>query len=473
MTEFIPESADRTREALASIWRTGFDAPAALEQVVLEGVDPVLPSNYRVGTAAAAPIAAAGLAAAEIWRGRGGGRQTVKVSMRAAAAAFRSERYLRIDGKRPPALWDPLSGFYPTGDGGWVQLHTNFPHHRAGVLAVLRCDLEREAVARAILGWSASALEDTLAGRGLCATMMRTHDRWCAHPQGRALDAIPLLAIDKLDDSPAEPAGAGNRPLSGVRVLDLSRILAGPVAGRCLAEHGADVMRVAAEHLPSIAPLVIDTGRGKLSSFIDLRNASGRDRLKTLVASTDVFLQAYRPGAIAGRGFSDKALAALRPGIVCVSVSAYGHRGPWSERRGFDSLVQTVSGIAHESGQDAGRGGPLHLPCQALDHATGYLAAFGAMAALDRRARHGGSWRVRVALGATGRWLDALGRVPDGLEAPDPGVDDVADLLQTTKSEFGTLQHIRPAAELDTTPAYWARPPVTLGTHPPDWPERG
>ena len=456
------------RGVLAQLWRWAVEDPDALDSTRLTGGDPVLPSNFKIATAATASIAAAGLAAAELWRLRGGRRQRVAVDARAAAAAFRSERYLRVDGRQPPGAWHPVSGFYRAGDGRWIQLHCNFPHHRDGVLRVLGCDGTREAVTVAVAGWKAAELEDALAAAGLCAGMVRAPDEWQLHSQAQAVAELPLFEIVQIGEAPAEAPGSGDRPLSGVRVLDLTRVIAGPVCGRTLAEHGADVLLVTAEHLPSIEVHVMDFGHGKRSARLDLRRADHAERLRSLIRSCDVICQSYRPGALAAHGLSAEELARLRPGIVYVTLSAYSHVGPWRERRGFDSLVQSVSGIAHEGGAAAGLDGPKHLPAQALDHATGYLAAFGAMVALARRARAGGSYLVRVSLAQTGRWIDRLGRVA-GLGAPDPRVEDVDEFLQTTETPFGVLRHVAPAAKLSETPAHWACPSVPLGTHAPEW----
>ncbi|MCX4170593.1 MULTISPECIES: CoA transferase [Paraburkholderia] len=457
--------------ALKHIWMTAQCDPTALRSVSLPGTDPGLPSVYRVGALASATIAASGLAAAEYHRLRTGRRQHVTVEMRRALASFRSERYLRIDEGPPPALRDPVMGFYATRDGRWIQLHTNFPHHLEGVLKVLGCANDRAAVAEAIRGWDGAMLDQTLADAGLCAALIRTPDEWAALDQAKAIAGLPLFEIERIGDAPVEPPrGAGaERPLAGVRVLDVSRIIAGPVAGRALAQHGAEVLMVNGPHLPNIAPLVIDNGRGKRSAVIDLRNATGRETLNGLVSDADVFLQAYRPGALTARGFGPEELARVRPGIVYVSVCAYGHKGPWAGRRGFDSLVQSASGIAFTEREAAGWDEPKHLPCQALDHATGYLAAFGAMAALTRRATEGGSWHVRVSLAQTGRWLQSFGLLPDGWKAPDVSIDDVRDCLGTVQSEFGRVLGVLPAERLEETPAYFALPPARIGAHEAKW----
>ncbi|EIF29876.1 putative acyl-CoA transferase/carnitine dehydratase [Burkholderia sp. Ch1-1] len=457
--------------ALKHIWTLAGCDPSALRSVTLAGADPGLPSVYRVGTLASASIAATGLAAAEYHRLRTGRRQHVTVEMRRALASFRSERYLRINDGPPPALRDPVMGFYETHDGRWIQLHTNFPHHLQGVLNVLGCANDRDAVAAAIRGWDGATLDQTLADAGLCAALIRTPDEWAALDQAKAIAGLPLFEIERIGDAPAEPPAqrGADRPLAGVRVLDLSRIIAGPVAGRALAQHGAQVLMINGPHLPNIAPLVIDNGRGKRSALVDLREAAGREVLRGLAGNADVFLQAYRPGALAARGFGPEELARVRPGIVYVSVSAYGHEGSWAQRRGFDSLVQSASGIAFTEREAAGWHEPKHLPCQALDHATGYLAAFGAMAALARRATEGGSWHVRVSLAQTGRWLQSFGQIPEGWKAPDVALDDVRDCLASVESEFGRVLGVQPAEVLGETPAFFALPPSRVGAHEARW----
>ncbi|WP_322039935.1 CoA transferase [Burkholderia diffusa] len=457
--------------ALTRLWQLAHGEPGAPARAAVTGQDPTLPSTFHVGTLAAATIAAAGLAAAECHRLRTGIAQRVDVSMRDALVAFRSERYLRVDDGLPPEPRHPVTGFYDTRDGRWIQLHANFPHHLHGILDVLGCGPQRDDVAAAIRTWDGAALDTALAEAGLCAALIRTPEEWAAHDQARALASLPLFEIERIGEAPVEAIGRGepDQPLAGVRVLDLTRIIAGPVAGRTLASHGAQTLLVNGPHLPNIASLVIDNGRGKRSTWIDLREAAGVATLRELARDADVFLQAYRPGALAARGFSPQALAELRPGIVCVSVSAYGHAGPWSMRRGFDSLVQSASGIAWHEQHAARADRPRHLPCQALDHATGYLAAFGAMIALARRATEGGSWHVRLSLAQTGRWLQSFGTVPDGLHAPDFTFDDVRDRIDRTASPFGVIDAVRPAERLSATPPRFTRPPVPLGTDEARW----
>jgi crotonobetainyl-CoA:carnitine CoA-transferase CaiB-like acyl-CoA transferase len=254
-----------------------------LDRIEVKGSDPILPSPFKVGEVAAATIGATALAADDLWRLRAGRTQQIRVDTRTAAMAFRSERHLRIDGKPPPPLWDDIAGFHATGDGRWIQLHTNFPHHRERALGVLDCPGDRQSVAEAVAAWKGEALEEALIAAGTCAAYVRTPDEWMAHPQQAAVAALPVMEILPLGESPPVPLPRADRPLSGVRVLDLTRIVAGPVAARALAAHGADVLQVTGPHLPNIEQLVIDTGFGKRAASLDLRNSTDRDTLKALI----------------------------------------------------------------------------------------------------------------------------------------------------------------------------------------------
>ena len=459
-------------DALAALWRGLALAPEALERVSLTGQDPVLPSSFALGTAAQASIAAAALAAAELGRARGGPAQRVSVDMRHAATEFHSEHWLRIGESARGDTWDRIAGTYRCGDGRWVRLHTNFPHHRDGMLKLLGCAYERESAAAALRNWRAFDLEAEAAAAGLCATAMRSFAEWDAHPQGRAIAAQPVVALTRIGDAPPRRRAAAARPLGDLRVLELTRVIAGPVCGRTLAAHGADVLLATSPRLPSFEQLVVDTGRGKLSTHVDLRAPGGAETLAGLLREADVFVQGYRPGGLAGLGFAPADTARLAPGIIHVSLSAYGGRaGPWAGRRGFDSLVQTASGFNHAEAVAAGDPSrPKPLPVQALDHGSGHLLAFGTLAALQRQMREGGSWHVEVSLARTGQWIRSLGRVENGLACAAPTRETIADLLEDSDSGFGRLSAVRHAAQLSDTPPGWTRPSVPLGTHPPRWP---
>ena len=460
------------RDLLADLWTDAGGDPALLDAVTLPGDEPQLPSSFRVAAAAQASIAAAGLAAASIWQLRSGQSQRVSVDMRHAVVECRSERYLRLDGNPPPPAWDAIAGVYRTGDNRFVRCHTNFPHHRDAVCRVLNCAAERDAVQAALLQWEGEAFETAAYADGGVVALMRSYEDWQALPQAAAIAALPLVEITRIGDAAPRPWPAGDRPLAGLRVLDLSRVIAGPVAGRTLAAHGADVMLVSGPRLPAIPWLTIDTGRGKLSSFVDLKTGQGRDRLRGLLAEADIFSQGYRPQGLAGLGLSPQSAARVSPGIIYVSLSAYGRAGPWAKRRGFDSLVQCATGFNHAEGQAAGVEGPKELPAQMLDHATGYLMAFGAMMAKARQAKEGGSWHVQVSLARTGKWLWDMGRLADGLAAPELSRAAISSFVEDMPSGFGMLSAVRHAAVLSQTPASWSRPAVPLGSDPAEWPGR-
>jgi crotonobetainyl-CoA:carnitine CoA-transferase CaiB-like acyl-CoA transferase len=458
------------REILADLWTGAGGDAAALDEVTLTGEEPQLPSSFRIGASAQASIAAAGLAAAQIWKMRKGQSQNVAVDMRHAVVECRSERYLRVDGKPPGPTWDAIAGVYKTRDGRFVRLHTNFRHHRDAVCKVLSCEPEREKVQAALMQWDAEAFETAAYAEGGVVAMMRSREEWLSTPQGKALAEQPVVTIEKIGEAAPRPWPEGERPLAGLRVLDLSRVIAGPVAGRTLAAHGADVMLISGPDLPAIPWLTIDTGRGKLTAFADLKSEAGRASLRNLLAQADIFSQGYRPRSIAACGFSPEEAARVSPGIVYVSLSAYGHQGPWAERRGFDSLVQTSTGFNHAEGKAAGVDGPKELPAQMLDHGSGYLMAFGAMMARARQAREGGSWHVRVSLARTGYWLWDLGQLADGLKAADYTNDEVQTFMEDLSSGFGPLHSVRHSAVLSKTRACWDRPAMPLGSHQPQWP---
>ena len=431
-------------------------APA---EVDFAGDDPVLPLRYRVAAAACGALGALGIAVNDLTNTK----QTIAVNARSAAVSLRSARYLRVNGKAP-AVWDPLSGFYPVRDG-WISIHCNFPNHREAAMRVLDAPHEREKAEQASRSWEGAALEDAIHAAGGCAGFVRTHATWSTHPQAQALAAQPLLTIERIADSPREGIEPSKRPLGGVRALDLTRVLAGPTCAKSLAEHGAEVLKISAAHLPDSGLVDLDTGIGKRSARTDLREEP--QILRELVKQADVFVQSYRPGALAGRGFAPEALAQLRPGIVCASLSAWGPPGPWRERRGFDSIVQAVSGMADAHGKG---GKPSLLPVSAIDYVSGYLMAVGVCVALGRRARVGGSWLVRVALARVGKWIVDRGIVEDYAGVPEDLPEaELEPLFAEMDAPDGRIRYLKPVLELSATPPYFDRPPVPLGYHPPAW----
>lgn len=454
-------------DVLTELWRMSGLPTEALGFARLTGCDPLFPSSFAVGAAAQRTIAVAALAACELGHVRGSPRQGVSVDMLHAAAECTG--WFALD-QREPDLWDSFSGLYRCADG-YVRVHANFAHHREGALRLLGLSpltVLRADAGQAMLQWRALDFEQAAAERGLVATALRSFEQWDATAQGRAIAAQPLMTIERIGDAAplALPAlSSEQRPLSGVRVLDLTRILAGPVGGRALATQGADVLLINSPNLPNIEAIA-DTSRGKRSVHLDLRDEQGRNTLWQLINGAHVFSQGYRPGGLAALGFSPEALAERRPGIVCVSLTAYGPQGPWAERRGFDSLVQTAMGFNHAEGEAAGDGKPRALPMQILDQATGYLMAFGAAAALCRQQQEGGSWQVQVSLAQTGHWIRSLGRIAGGLKIDKPNIDTY---LESSSSGFGRLKAVRPSAQLGRTPAGYAWPSMPPGSAEPQW----
>jgi crotonobetainyl-CoA:carnitine CoA-transferase CaiB-like acyl-CoA transferase len=453
-------SATPAQIALRTLLELGY-GEGELPPIAVEPSSGVLPSIYRVDDVAAATIAATHAAAAIELRARDGIDRDVTIDTREAAIAFRSERYLRVDGQSAGDPWAPLSGDYRARNGRWIRLHCNFPHHADAVLRALRAANDREAVARAVAERDAIELEEDVLAQGGAAAAQRSISEWEAHAHARELARAQLVELRRIGEGKPHATRVGALPLDGVRALDLTRVIAGPVAGRTLAAYGADVLRIGAQHLPTIPTLVIDTGFGKRFADIDLRASEGRERLRSLIGEADAFIQAYRPGAIAHLGFSPEEVAAIHPGIIYVSLSAYG-RGEWSDRRGFDSLVQMATGITYRGAVRAHSDAPVPLPAQALDHATGWLAALGTLAALHRRRREGGSWHVEVSLARTAEWLKSLGEV-DRLDAHDPTIDDVRDLLRDDASPFGNITHVRFPGQIDDLDLQWRTPPHPQG----------
>ena len=468
-----------TQDALRSILpAAGIAADRAAEVNFSGATDPILPTPFRVGVAGAATLGAAGIAAADLWELRSGKKQTIGIEVRHATASLRSGHYMKLGDGTVSHARNSIMGVYPTKDGHWSYVHANFPNHRAAALGVLGVAEDKAAVAKAVLTWNAADLEEAIIAAKGAGGMVRSHAEWAQHPQAAAIASLPLLEIVKIGDSAPEPLPAGKRPLSGVRVLDLTRVLAGPTCARTLAEHGADVMKITGAHLPNLGYQEWDTGHGKLSAQLDLRKAEDIATLHGLAKDADVFSQGYRPGTLGGRGLSPEELAAIRPGLVYVSLCAFSHAGPWASRRGFDTVVQTVSGITQRQVEvvPSKSPGPQFYPVSAIDYCTGYLMAFGAMEALRRRATEGGSWMVRISLAQVGKWIVDLGEVSGDAARAAPDEFTPAELeswSMTSETPSGKLKHLKPVVQLSETPAFWARPSVPLGFHQPVWPARG
>lgn len=461
-------SATAASNILQPIWQDAALDPRGLDALHLPDHEDLLASSFQVGLAAQASIGAAAAAANLVGETRNGALQTVTVER--PAAERECTGWFSLDGEVPNA-WEKFSGLYATRDGH-VRVHANFAHHRDGALTLLGLrnepNLDREMVAAALREWSARDFDDAAAQAGLAVAMLRSFNTWDAHPQEQTTRDDPLIRFTRIGDAPPRelphlPAGA--RPLTDIRVLDLTRILAGPICGRTLAAYGADVMLVNSPALPNISAIV-DTSRGKRSAHLDLTQAGDRETLEKLVRDAHMFVQGYRPGAIDGLGFAPAQLAAVRPGLVYVSLSAYGNHGPWANRRGFDSLVQTATGFNHAEAEAMGSDAPRALPVQILDYASGFLMAFGAQAALLRQQREGGSWHVDVSLLNTARWLRSLGR-----RAVDQSLARLAlkDFAEPFACSSGVARGMPHAAQFSVTPPKWTRPSRLPGEDPAHW----
>ncbi len=465
--------ARTAKSSLADLVALAALPASAADNVEIVEADPVLPTRYRAVTPGAAVMAATGLAAADLWALKTGRRrQQVRVEGRAAAAALRSPRYLKINGKRPEEDPEKITGFYPLKDGRWMYLHCNFFNLRDRNLAILGVSGGgRDEVAKAVAKWDGLELESALFDGGGCGSFVRSEAEWQALPQMQAVAAMPLLEIIKIGDAPARPLPTGDRPLSGVRVLDLTRVLAGPTCARTLAEHGADVLRISRKDLADLGPPSdLDTGIGKLNAHLDLRNRSDADTMRALVRECDVFSQSYRPGALARHGLSPESLADQRPGIVYVTLSAWGHEGPWRGRRGYDTVVQSANGMAYQN-SDTER--PAFLPYSAQDYVAGYLLAFGAMVALGRRAREGGSWLVRDSLAGAGHWIRQHGLMEPAhysKQAAELPAEELQSYLMDHDAPDGRITHLKPVVQMSETPARWTRPAAPRGFHKAEWP---
>lgn len=465
----MDESTDR--DLLGRLWGELEGAPELLERVSLVGPTHVLPSVYDVTALASASVALATLAVSELYASRTACEpRRIVVDRRHAAAAFRSERYLGAVGWSLPPAWDPLAGDYATRDG-FIRLHTNYMHHRRAVERVLDGACEREAAARAVARWDAEALEQAVVHEGGCAAMCRTPEAWQTHPQGQSLSHEPSFAIAERV-ALANPAGALQQalraPLAGIRVLDLTRVLAGPTCTRFLASYGAEVLRIDPPGFNEVEALLGDTTWGKRRAVLDLRAPSDRARFEQLLAASDVLVHGYRPDALRRLGFGPDERARLNPALIDVSLAAYGWSGPWAERRGFDSLVQMSCGIAAHGQRTAGAPKPLPLPAQALDHATGYLMAAAAVRALARLHGAGVASTVRLSLAGTARTLMSLGDAHDPHTA-ELSEQDAAGFCEEVDSQFGRLRRVRCPGSIEGFGSLVMLPAGPLGSDEPSF----
>ena len=435
--------------------------------VTVTGCDPVLASPFHLGEGAATALALVGQEADRIWRLRGGQRQSISVDVRHAAASLHSFALLRLEAggdATPQRRVSPLTGIFECGDGRYIHLHSSF-RDAPGVLTELGLtdDADADEIAGAVRKRGSFELENALAAKRLCGAVCRTEAEWLAHPQGALLASRPVVEVERIGDGAPMPLGEGARPLSGVRVLDLTRVLAGPTCARTLAEHGADVLHIASPGLPTLPLFEMDTGHGKRQAYADLDDAAQAETLRELVRGADVFSQGFRHGALERRGFGAEDLARLRPGIIYVSENAYGHAGPWRHRPGWEQLAQATTGVTVIQGIER----PSITPAAMNDYTTGYFGALGVMMALRRRAEEGGSWRVTVSLSQTSMWYMRLGHELDRAGASGEG--DAAALTEECETPYGRMRRLRPALQMSETQPRWELPSAPLGSGEAAW----
>jgi crotonobetainyl-CoA:carnitine CoA-transferase CaiB-like acyl-CoA transferase len=432
-------------------------------EVTITGQDPVFSARFKLGEATANILAGIGVAVTDIHEMKTGKRQKVAIDVRHAAATCRSSKYLsqpaaeggwmRVPDSPSMLQMRSITQPWQCKDGRSYLPHFNLPHLHDRVIGVLGCESNADAVAKAVAQWDSHELEEAVAEARACGSIVRSNSEWLEHPHGKMLSGRPLIEITKIGDSEPVPFPEGERPLSGIKVLDLTRILAGPIAARTLAENGADVLMVAAEHLPQVPEHVKDTSHGKRSCFLNFNNAEDIATVRKLARSADVFSQGYRPGVMDKHGLSPEQLAEERPGIIYVSISCYGHGGPFSNRGGWEQISQSATGICLDNGDER----PKLLPASAV------------LLALARRAREGGSYHVRVSLCRSGMYIYKQGHVDYPATDMDLSDAELDSIMIESKGGHGALKHLGPVLKMSETTPYWDKPSPVLGSNKPEW----
>ncbi|MGD0856740.1 MAG: CoA transferase [Dehalococcoidia bacterium] len=474
-----------------------------MSQITIIGQDPLVHTRFKIGETFAAVQAACGLAAAKLWELRTGHKQHVTVDVSEAIAGLGSFMYTRVTDAPPEpnkkiseaaallASGIAFTNSYMTRDGRWFYIHASTDPRK--MLNLLGCEGNKESVGKVIANRDAKELEDSFLQNGLNGCIVRSSDEWLATEQGKLLSQIPVVEINKIAETAPIPLLKGNRPLSGVRALDLTRILAGPTASRTLAEHGGDVLWVGAEHLADYPVFTLDTGHGKRRTFLDLRTQEGIDKLWGLIGQADVFGQSYRLGTKMGQEFSFEAVAKQRPGIIYTHINAFGQKGPWSKVPGWEQLAQAATGIQLEEGKypcapvdpdGVKMGGLLYLSfhqpqgqprilCGAFcDYTSGYLTAFATMVALYRRATEGGSYLINTSLAQSAMALIRMGLVDETEAMSKSDIVPTSLINKMTIEEYGPsghLQYLSPIIHMSETPPYYKQPTVPLGSSESVW----
>lgn len=476
----MDRSTYSTKDSITHIWTNDLGLPkSALEALDISDDAGFFPSSFKVEHLAHSSVALSALAAALFWSTRRKcGIPRVSIAAEHACIEFKSERLYMLNGKPAPSPWGTLGGLHKTADGH-VRMHDNFPNHQQNALRILGLpsNATREDVAVKMSTWKSIELEAAAFSGGAVIAALRSKEEWDALPQAKAIADSPILLNRIADSAPYFPSDRtrshSDRCLQGIRVVEMSRVIAAPVAGRTLAAHGADVIWVTSPNLPDLPSLDIDMSRGKRTVQLDTKNCGDKAKLLDILREADVFIQSYRPGSLAAQGFSSEELIKANPNLIVANLNAYGPDGAWSQNRGFDSLVQTCSGLNVEDAKRYGRNEVVRvLPCQALDHGAGYFLATGIMAALYKRATDGGSYEVKVSLAGVMKYLRSLGQFEgrSGFERRDfKTAEDVDTYLETHQTAFGELKAVRHAAEIEGLAVGYDVMPKPLGSDKPEW----
>ncbi len=424
-------------------------------------------SAFAVSELANASFAAIGQQMALLMQAIGLSSQVLPVTVDQRLASLWFGYSFAAQGWELPSLWDPIAGNYRCRDG-WIRLHTNLPHHRAATISVLGCAEEPDAVSAAVATWDGEPLEIAVVAQGGVAAFMRSRAQWLSHPQGQAVSQEPLVTWDATRSISLRhrPEATKARPLAGLRVLDLTRVLAGPIATRTLAGFGAEVLRIDPPGWDE-SGVIQDISLGKSMASLDLRGDAGLARFKDLLAQADVLVHGYRPGALEGLGLDRATRDQIAPNRIEVTLDAYGWTGPWAKRRGFDSLVQMSCGITDRGAHWAGVDKPTPLPVQALDHATGYMMAAAVLNALTTATRTQQVSTARLSLARMAEHLAQMPQTIDGPKITAPQSEDYAPQIEN--SSWGPALRLRPALQIGKTQMQWERPAQACGSAPADW----
>jgi len=478
----VDRSSFGASDVVEELW-TGLKLPSeALSRLHLEGdSEPALPSSFRIGVLAQSSIALSALAAAQLHALRNEVEAPlVEVPLQHAIIEFKSERLYTVDKQPRSAPQNPIGGLHQTADGH-IRVHDSFPNHSNGMLKLVGLPLgsTREQLAQEIARWQSAELEDNATVKGdLAAYALRSYSQWDALPQSQAISDFPILLRPVPSDSSKGFLGriskGSTKCLKGLRVLEMSRVIAAPLCGKTLAAHGADVIWITSPNLPDLPEIDREFSRGKRTLQLDIHEQADKAQLLELIKDCDVFIQGFRPGSLARYGLSPEELVKINPDIVVANMSAFGPTGPWANQRGFDSLVQTCSGMNVSEAEHAGQGEPARpMPCQALDHASGYLLATGVVAALYHRAVQGGAWQVDVSLAGTMKYLRSLGQYPgnSGFQCNDykQQADVPAEYLETRETGFGRMTAVKHSAKIIGCEVGWDIMPKPLGSDSAEW----